>query len=80
MPGWKINCLKSEDGTNPSTSLPNTIEETTKTDSIPIPIESPYTGNIYSFWVNCFCIIPFYITNKKNNKSIYILFEENILK
>jgi hypothetical protein len=44
MPGWKINCLKSEDGTNPSTSLSNTTEETNKTESILSPIDQQNTG------------------------------------
>jgi hypothetical protein len=32
MPGWKINCLKSEDGTNP-------IEQINKNELIPSPID-----------------------------------------
>jgi hypothetical protein len=39
MPGWKINCLKSEDGTNPS----NTTEQTNKTESIPSSIDHQNT-------------------------------------
>lgn len=44
MPGWKMNCLKSEDGTNPSTSLSNTTEETIKIE----PIDQQITGILKS--------------------------------
>ena len=46
MPSWKINCLKSEDGTNPSTSLSNTIEEQNKTELISLPINNQNTGKV----------------------------------
>ncbi|CAF1018555.1 unnamed protein product [Rotaria sp. Silwood1] len=39
MPVWKINCLKSEDGTNPSTLSSTTIDETNKIESISSSID-----------------------------------------
>jgi hypothetical protein len=44
MPGWKINCLKSEDTANPSTSLSNATEEQNKIESTPSPIDHQNTG------------------------------------
>jgi hypothetical protein len=45
MPGWKINCLKSEHGTNPST----TTDEPDKTESIPSPTDQLNTGKLNFF-------------------------------
>ncbi|CAF2348999.1 unnamed protein product [Rotaria sp. Silwood2] len=39
MPVWKINCLKSEDGTNPSILSSTTIDETNKIGYIPSSID-----------------------------------------
>ncbi|CAF3363986.1 unnamed protein product [Rotaria sp. Silwood1] len=39
MPVWKINCLKSEDGINPSTLSSTTIDETNKIESISSSID-----------------------------------------
>jgi len=44
MPGWKINCLKSEDEKNPSNLLSNTTEEPNKTELISSPIDQQNTG------------------------------------
>ncbi|CAF1491315.1 unnamed protein product [Adineta steineri] len=43
MPSWKINCLKSEEHTNPSVLSSNTINESNKIDSIPQVIDHEQT-------------------------------------
>ncbi|CAF1565779.1 unnamed protein product [Rotaria sordida] len=43
MPVWKINCLKSDDDTNPSTLSSTTIDETNKIESISSSIDHQNT-------------------------------------
>jgi hypothetical protein len=54
MPGWKINCLKSEDGINPSILISNTIDETNKTETVPSPTEHENAGKVFAISKNDF--------------------------
>lgn len=47
MPNWKINCLKSEDGINPSTIT----DETNKTELISLSAEQQNTGKCLNIFL-----------------------------
>ena len=46
MPSWKINCLKSEDHTNPSVLTSTINDEANKIDSIPSAINHENGGKV----------------------------------
>lgn len=46
MPGWKINCLKSEDGTNPSTLSSPTTDDINKIEIIQTSTDYQSSGNL----------------------------------
>jgi hypothetical protein len=68
MPGWKINCLKSEDGTNPSIIIPNTTDETNKIESTSSSTDHPNIGKFKSFFfVSILRMINIDLTSLKIN-------------
>ena len=67
MPHWRINCLKSEDGTNPSTLSSNTKDETNQTESISSSIDHQNSGKFKFLFFICINryvgkIMNFYLT------------------